>query len=185
MSIESNGLGTSRKPYIPLKTLVRGERFLLEPYKDEPLKIQFTFSGGQEIDGYAFLLNRDRKVRYDEDLIFFGNTSDSMNAIINDGCQFTVTLRKISPDIETVCIVYAIYTENCRQTFANIKNARLDIQFQGKNIACFPLESLPNVTALVTVELYRHKGQWKLKAIGQGYQDTLRSLCERFGVEVA
>ncbi len=185
MAIESNGFGTSRKPYIPQKTLVRGERFPLDTYKNEPLQLQFTFAGNQEIDGYAFLLTPERKVRYDEDLIFFGNTSDSMNAVINDGCQFTITLRKINPDIETICIVYAIYTQNCRQTFANVQNAQLMVKFQGKNICSFPLEKLPDVTALVAVELYRYKGQWKLKAIGQGYQDTLRSLCERFGVEVA
>ena len=167
------------------KLLVRGERFPLDAYKNEPLQLQFTFAGNQEIDGYAFLLTHERKVRYDEDLIFFGNKSDSMDAVINDGCQFTITLRKINPDIETVCIVYAIYTENCRQTFANVRNAELTIDYQEENLCSFSLEKLPDVTALVAVELYRHKGQWKLKAIGQGYQDTLRSLCERFGVEVA
>ena len=167
------------------KILVRGERFPLEPYKNEPLQLQFTFTGSQEIDGYAFLLNHERKVRYDEDLIFFGNKSHSMEAIINDGCQFYIMLSRINPDIETVCIVYAIYTENCHQTFANVRNAELTIDCQGENLCSFPLDNMPDVTALVTVELYRHKGQWKLKAIGQGYQDTLRSLCERFGVEVA
>ncbi len=167
------------------KILVRGERFPLESYKNEPLQLQFTFTGSQEIDGYAFLLNRERKVRYDEDLIFFGNKSDAMEAVVNDGCQFTITLRKINPDIETICIVYAIYTQNCRQTFAHVQNAQLTIDYQGENLCSFPLDNMPDVTALVAVELYRHKGQWKLKAIGQGYQDTLRSLCERFGVEVA
>ena len=166
------------------KILVKGERFPLESYKSEPLQLQFSFSGGQEIDGYAFLLNHERKVRYDEDLIFFGNKSDSMEAVINDGCQFTITLSRINPDIEMVCIVYAIYTQNCRQTFANVRNAQLRMEYQDKELCVFPLDNMPNVTALVAVELYRYKGQWKLKAVGQGYQENLRSLCERFGLEV-
>ncbi len=38
--------------------------------------------------------------------------------------------------------------------------------------------------ALIFGELYLHNGEWKFKAIGQGFADGLAGLCKNFGVEV-
>jgi stress response protein SCP2 len=40
-------------------------------------------------------------------------------------------------------------------------------------------------TALVCLEIYRRDGIWRLRAVGQGYDDGLAGLARDFGVDVA
>ena len=40
-------------------------------------------------------------------------------------------------------------------------------------------------TALVCLEIYRRDGTWRLRAVGQGYDDGLAGLARDFGVDVA
>jgi tellurium resistance protein TerD len=39
-------------------------------------------------------------------------------------------------------------------------------------------------TSIVVGELYRRNGEWKFKAVGQGYKDGLVSLLRAHGVNV-
>ena len=43
-------------------------------------------------------------------------------------------------------------------------------------------EDYSTETAMVLGELYRHNGEWKFNAIGQGYSGGLQALCSSFGV---
>ena len=43
-------------------------------------------------------------------------------------------------------------------------------------------EDYSTETAMVLGELYRHNGEWKFNAIGQGYSGGLQALCNSFGV---
>jgi tellurium resistance protein TerD len=38
--------------------------------------------------------------------------------------------------------------------------------------------------SMIFGEIYRHNGEWKFKAIGQGFKDGLSALCRNFGVNV-
>jgi tellurium resistance protein TerD len=33
-------------------------------------------------------------------------------------------------------------------------------------------------------EIYRHNGEWKFKAVGQGYEGGLKALATGFGIDV-
>jgi len=45
-------------------------------------------------------------------------------------------------------------------------------------------EDASTETAMVFGELYRHGGEWKFRAIGQGYASGLRGIAQDFGVNV-
>ena len=52
-------------------------------------------------------------------------------------------------------------------------------------IARFDLsEDYSTETAMVFGEVYRHNGEWKFKAVGQGYAGGLFALCSHHGVNV-
>ena len=52
-------------------------------------------------------------------------------------------------------------------------------------IARFDLsEDYSTETAMVFGEVYRHNGEWKFKAIGQGFAGGLGPLAKNFGVNV-
>lgn len=40
-------------------------------------------------------------------------------------------------------------------------------------------------TALACLEVYRRDGTWRLRAVGQGYDDGLVGLARDFGVDIA
>ena len=48
----------------------------------------------------------------------------------------------------------------------------------------FPLTGLTTEQALVCAEVYRRGDQWKLRAVGQGYDDGLAGIATEFGVDV-
>ena len=45
-------------------------------------------------------------------------------------------------------------------------------------------EDYSTETAMVFGEVYRRDGEWKFRAIGQGYAGGLLSLCHQYGVNV-
>ena len=52
-------------------------------------------------------------------------------------------------------------------------------------IARFDLSEDASVeTAMIFGEVYRHNGEWKFKAIGQGFKGGLAALAQHFGVNV-
>ena len=40
-------------------------------------------------------------------------------------------------------------------------------------------------TAVVIGEIYRHNGDWKFNAIGQGFAGGLQALCRNYGLDAA
>ena len=39
-------------------------------------------------------------------------------------------------------------------------------------------------TALIVCELYRHQGEWKFNAVGNGFSGGLAALCKNYGLDV-
>jgi len=39
-------------------------------------------------------------------------------------------------------------------------------------------------TAIVACELYRHQGEWKFNAVGNGFAGGLSALCSNYGLQV-
>ncbi|GLF98581.1 TerD family protein [Streptomyces yaizuensis] len=55
----------------------------------------------------------------------------------------------------------------------------------GAELAGFTISALDTETALVALELYRHRAGWKVRAVGQGYADGLARLLADQGVPEA
>lgn len=168
------------------KKLVRGERMTLDNHTKGTLNITLKYEGDTDIDGYMFLLKADGKVRSDADLVFFGQQEASNGAVklVNgNNKSFDILLDKIDGDIEKISAAYAVYGDDESKTFGTIKNAVIEVTFDGRPLCEYALSGLDNVRSAVTVELYR-KGGWKLRTVGQGYNGALKSLCESFGVAV-
>ncbi|MDQ6586942.1 MAG: TerD family protein, partial [Haemophilus parainfluenzae] len=74
-----------------------------------------------------------------------------------------------------------------RQNFGQVRNAfvRIVNNDSGDEIVRFDLsEDYSTETAMVFGEIYRHNGEWKFRAIGQGYSGGLYALCQQYGVNV-
>ena len=74
------------------------------------------------------------------------------------------------------------------QTFGQVSNAFIRVvnQADGQELARYDLtEDASTETAMIFGELYRYGGEWKFRAVGQGYASGLRGIALDFGVNVS
>ena len=118
-----------------------------------------------------------------------GNLVHSSGAIVHQGDNLTgagdgddeqimVDLPNIPANIDKLVFVVNIYDANVRhQHFGLIRNAFIrlvDLSTQ-KEICRFNLsDDYSGRTGLVVGEIYRHNGEWKFNAIGQGVTEASR-----------
>ena len=180
---------TAEEPAAPESIkLVRGARFDLSSYAGKVLIVDMDYQAeeGLDIDGYIFLLAANGKVRSDADLVFFGQKASVDSAVINDPSvtrRFTVELGKVDMDITKLAVAFAIYGDKPEQTFSRVTKPTVRISCEGKEICSYELEGLSEEKSAVAAEFY-NKGGWKLRTVGLGYKEALKTLCGSYGVEV-
>lgn len=151
----------------------------------------------QEIDCDASaLLLSDDKLRRKEDLVFFGNLRHDSGAVLHMGDNLTgagdgddeqigVDLAQVPAQYDRIVIVVNIYQAvERRQNFGMIQNAFIRL-VDGRNnneICKYNLtEDYSGMTAMIFGEVYRHNGEWKFNAIGQGTSDrSIGELANRY-----
>ena len=137
-----------------------------------------------DLDASALLLGTDGKVRSSADFIFYNQPSAADGSVTHRGDNRTgdgggddehiiVDLSAVSSDVERVIFVVSIdQAEERRQNFGQVRGAycRVVNAVSEKEIVRFDLsEDAAPETAMLFSELYRHNGEWKFRAIGQGY----------------
>ncbi len=100
-----------------------------------------------------------------------------------------VDLSKIPDAVQTVAITVTIHDfEARRQSFGQVSNAFIRVvnDKTGKEVVRYDLtEDYSTETAMVFGELYRNNGEWKFRAVGQGYNGGLAAMCTQYGVNIS
>ena len=158
----------------------------------------FGSSGGEsniDCDASAFLLQNGKLV-YKDDVVYYGNLRHKSGTVIHmgdnrtgagegDDEQITIDLANVPADYDRIVIVVNIYQAvQRRQEFGMIRNAfiRLVDASNNKEILKYNLtENYAGMTAMIFGEVYRHNGEWKFSAVGQGTTDaSLGELANRY-----
>lgn len=153
-----------------------------------------------DLDASAFMLDANNKVIGDDWFVFYGQTTSPDNSIKHSGDNTTgagtgddeiidITLSMVNPSVQKIVFVVTI-NEALEQglNFSMVANAYVRVIDEQTNseIARFALtDYYANVTSMVVGELYRHNGQWKFNAVGDGVAKDLAGLCAMYGVNVA
>ncbi|MFJ9116527.1 TerD family protein [Streptomyces sp. NPDC102394] len=139
------------------------------------------------LDVSGLLLTGDGKVRSDDDFIFYnqpagpGVTYRSGGGTSPDA--ITVDTAAVPPGIEKIVVTAS--PDAAGQTFQGIEpTATVRDADSGTVLATFTPPQLGTETALVVVEIYLRNGQWKARAVGQGYANGLAGIATDFGVTV-
>lgn len=153
-----------------------------------------------DLDASAFMLGGNGKVLSEAGFIFYNNVKSADGSIEHTGDNKTgsgdgddeaikVRLDQVPADIQTVAITVTIHdAEGRKQNFGQIKNAFIRIvnDETSKEIARYDLsEDYSTETAMIFGEIYRHNGDWKFRAVGQGYSGGLAAMCAQYGISVA
>lgn len=161
--------------------------------------VRATDGADFDLDGSAFLLNANGKVRSDADFIFYNQPKSDNGAVVHQGDNRTgegegddevieVDLAAVPADVEKIAITVTIHDADARkQNFGQVSSAFIRCVNPNGNveIARFDLSEDASVeTAMIFGEIYRHNGEWKFKAIGQGFKGGLGALAQHFGVNI-
>ncbi len=153
----------------------------------------WTVSSGQSVDAdaSAYLLTASGKVRSDADMIFY-NQPEGAGGVVRFGAAigarggFDVDLSRLPGDIERIVFCVTIHDAQARrQTLALLNDAEIAVSGGGSTIGYRPVLASATEAAMVFGELYLRNGQWKFRAVGQGFNGGLAPLARSFGIDVA
>lgn len=152
-----------------------------------------------DLDASLFMVGENGKVRSDADFIFYNQTSSTCGSVEHTGDNRTgegdgddesliVKLDKVPSVIQRLVIAVTIHDADLRkQSFGQVRDAfvRIVNQDNDAEVTRFDLsEDYSTETAMIFGEVYRHNGEWKFKAVGQGFAGGLYALAKQHGVNV-
>lgn len=150
-----------------------------------------------DLDASVFLLGSNDKILSDNHFIFYNNLAspDADKSVQHLGDNLTgvgegddevvkINLAKVPTDITKILFTVTIHeAEQRRQNFGQVQNAfvRLVDAKTEKEVVRYDLvEDYSVETALIMAEIYRKDGEWRLNAVGSGYQGGLKALLDRY-----
>lgn len=153
-----------------------------------------------DLDASALLIGADGKVRSSADFIFYNQPAAADGSVSHlgdnrsgegagDDEQILIDLSLVAADVERVVIVVSIDQGETRgQNFGQVRSAycRVVNQVDDKEIVRYDLsEDAAPETSMIFSEVYRNNGDWKFKAVGQGYATGLAGIATDFGVDLS
>jgi len=150
-----------------------------------------------DLDSSVFLLGSNEKLISDNHFVFYNNLTspDADKSVQHMGDNLTgvgegddevikVNLKKVPNDVRKIVITVTIHEAQQRnQNFGQIRNAFVRVvnaQSKQEVIRYDLVEDYSIETALIMAELYRKDGEWRLNAVGAGYQGGLQAILNRY-----
>lgn len=205
LGANNNGAG-AQAPAGGVINLSKGAKVNLSKEAPGLKKIMFglgwdcnKYSGGDDfdLDASCFLVNAMGRTTADG-FIFYNNLMGPNKCVIHQGDnrtgegegddeQIYIDLDLIPENIDKIAITVTIDAADQRhQNFGMVSNAycRLVNTETDKEEIRFNLgEDFSVETAIVVGEVYRHNGDWKFNAVGQGFSGGLLALCRNYGLD--
>lgn len=149
-----------------------------------------------DLDAVVFLLGEDDKLVSDKHFVFFNEKVSPDTAVVHGGDNLTgagdgddeqvrIDLSKLDAAVKKIAIAITIHDAEARgQNFGQVKNPKIFVRDEEANteLAMFDLaEDASTETAVIMGEFYLNGGDWKFKAIGQGFAGGLAPLVRYYG----
>ncbi|WP_380172295.1 TerD family protein [Kineococcus sp. DHX-1] len=153
-----------------------------------------------DLDASALMLGTNGKVLSDGHFVFYNQLTSPDGTVRHTGDNRTgegdgddesieIDLRSVPANVDKIVFAVSIHdAEARRQSFGQVVNAfiRLVNRVDGSEVVRYDLsEDASTETAMVFGEVYRHSGEWKFRAVGQGYASGLLGIAQDFGVDVS
>ncbi|MEH2461885.1 TerD family protein [Nostoc sp.] len=150
-----------------------------------------------DLDASAFIVGSNDKLISDNHFIFYNNllSPDPNNSVQHTGDNLTgagdgddevikINLQKVPAEVHKIFITVTIHeAAERKQNFGQVQNAFVRVvnaQSNQEVVRYDLVEDYSIETALIMAELYRKDEEWRLNAVGSGYQGGLKALLDRF-----
>ena len=161
--------------------------------------VRATDGADFDLDASVFLLQQDEKVRSDSDFIFYNNLRSADGSVEHTGDNLTgegegddeqvkVDLQSVPQAVAKLVFGVTIHEGDARRqnfgqvggAFIRVVNGETDREIVRYDLS----EDASTETAMLFGELYRLGGEWKFRAIGQGYASGRAGIAKDYGVNV-
>ena len=153
-----------------------------------------------DADVSVLLLDENGRVRSNDDFIFYNQpialdgavhlrdkirSEPDDNDVVLSTDILTLELDDVPESISRIVIAASLDPETAI-TFGDARFVQLRLQrtSDASDLLVYRIEDAQSERALMVGELYRRAGEWRLRAIGQGYSDGLAGLATEFGIDV-
>lgn len=159
-----------------------------------------TTSGADfDLDASALMLDANGRILSDAHFVFFNQLRSPDGSVEHSGDNLTgggggddeqikVNLAQVPAECDKIVFPVSIYeADQRRQSFGQVRNAFIRVinADDGVELTRFDLsEDASTETAMIFGELYRLGGEWKFRAVEQGYATGLAGIARDFGVNV-
>ncbi|MGW9041072.1 TerD family protein [Streptomyces lydicus] len=148
-------------------------------------------TGEGDADVSVLLLDANGKVRSDSDFYFYNNpvAADGSVQLLGktptesgDEDRISFDLTAVPSVIERIVVAASRYGG---AGFGELEDLKVTLaDGGGESLLRFAIDDAGTVSAIIFGELYRRGGEWKFRAVGQGYDTGLAGLATDFGVDI-
>jgi stress response protein SCP2 len=148
-------------------------------------------AGDGDADVSVLLLNADGKVRGDADFFFYNNPAAADGSVqllgktpTADGSEdrISLDLSAMPSGVDRVVVAASRYGG---ARFGDLDDLRMTLADRtGDRLLAFSIGDAGAERAFIFGEFYRRGGEWKFRAVGQGYESGLAGLATDFGIDV-
>ncbi|MGF0318412.1 TerD family protein [Nocardia fluminea] len=156
------------------------------PVPTSLLAVVVSWRSAHTVDAHALLVTESGLVRGDRDFVFFNAPRHASQAVTLDQepapgtARLSISLPRTEPDVARIVVSASLDDA----TFDQLPDLTLTVHAADGPIAQFTIDGIEDVQAMMFGEFYRRDGQWRFRAIGQGWSGGLAGLAGEFGVTV-
>lgn len=173
--------------------LVSGQKISLNQIirNDQKFTLRVQFKAAFDVDISSFGIGQNDQLFHDDYMTFYNQPQTPYGEVqylqqenLN---LFTFDLSKINAT-QTPRFVICATVENDQAMMQNIQSGQIDVvNQQGEVLANYQINpsSFRQEKAVMLTEIYFKNDQWRMAAIGQGFNGGLIALVKHFGGEVA
>lgn len=148
-----------------------------------------------DLDASIFMLDDQKKLVSDQNLIFYNNLVSPDGSVEHTGDNLTgdgdgddeqikIDLTKIDPKVSEICVVVTIHdAEGRKQNFGQVRNSFVRIFDASSNEVILKYELEEDFSIETAVEfgrIYKREGKWKFEAVGMGMKGGLQDYLNKY-----
>jgi len=134
---------------------------------------------GLDVDVSAYMLRSDGRTRGDGDMVFYNQPVSPDGAVRFDqpSSTFSIDTAALAADVERIAF--------CVVVDGGSADALGSITIDAGGVSFRHETAGQPEAAIIVAEAYLRAGQWKLRAVGQGFAGGLEPLARSFGIDVS
>lgn len=156
------------------------------PVPTSLLTVVLSWQSDHEVDAHALLLSQAGQVRSDRDFVFFNAPRHVSQAVTLDQepapgtARLSVSLPRTESEVARIVVTGSV----SGGSFDEVPGLILTVFDHNGPVAWFEVTDSESVRAMLFGEFYRREGQWRFRAVAQGWATGLSGIVTEFGVRV-